>query len=463
MYAVFNRRNALEAKEKITDPKCQIFTLNSLGYRFVLQQWNGVRPDDDVEYDRIKEVVGNSHEFKRFEKTPTRAIKEVVAFAKNTKPYAKLADLLAIADFRGIDVEDGFEREGWTIELVCSAALKVMELSKKRDAKNRISFNDQVWLPVVMGWVRPWFDLVVVDEAQDMNAVQLTMARKACKPAGRIVLVGDPRQAIYGFRGADVGGMERLKKDLSAATFPLTITYRCPKKVVEIAKKMVPDYEAAPEAPEGTVTTMLEGRLAAEAKPGDAVVSRTNAPLMRLCLGLLRKGTKAYIEGRDIGATLLGIHAKLPASDIKSYQMGLDAWAAGRIKRVAAPPESDAYKAAIQTIEDQAETLKALSEESATVQEVESRLLTLFQDNEGGKAGFVTLSSVHRAKGLEWHRVFLVQESFKRANLESWVASEEQNIAYTAVTRARHDLTWLLPENQDGKKNARFNDALKKG
>ena len=71
--------------------------------------------------------------------------------------------------------------------------------------------------------------MVVVDEAQDMTSAQLEIAVGACKRGGRVVIVGDDRQAIYGFRGADSGGLDRLKKLLKAKELGLTTTYRLPE------------------------------------------------------------------------------------------------------------------------------------------------------------------------------------------------------------------------------------------
>jgi DNA helicase IV len=93
--------------------------------------------------------------------------------------------------------------------------------------------------------------LVIIDEAQDMNASQLLLAMKSCKKGGRIAVVGDDRQAIYGFRGADSNSLDRLKGELVAHELGLTTTYRCPKVVVAGAARLVPDYTAAPAAPEG--------------------------------------------------------------------------------------------------------------------------------------------------------------------------------------------------------------------
>jgi hypothetical protein len=440
VYLAFNKKNVVEAKAKIKDPRCQIMSLNGLGFRFVVQNWKGVETDDTVEFDRIKAVIADDRVFKNINYPPLGIIRDIVAFAKNTCPFAKYDQLVGMAQARGFEPDDRQEERGWTTDIFCRIAERAMAMAKIRDKKNRISFNDQLWLPVVMNWARPWFSMVVVDECQDMNATQLILARKACKPAGRMVMVGDPRQSIYGFRGADVDGMDRLQKELRAKTFPLTITYRCGKNIVGLAQLLVPDYRAADTAHDGIVSV---GKVE-DAIPGDAIISRTNAPLMTVCLGLLRRGVRAYIEGRDVGAALAGLHEKFVNSpDIASYLLNLDTWASDRIMRLTGEAESDSYKAALSNIQDQAQTLAALAQECLVPSEIGRRLFDLFADSStGGRAPSVVLSSVHKAKGMEWGRVFLLKDTF-RCSWDSTV-SQNNNITYVAITRAKSELFWVV-------------------
>jgi len=104
----------------------------------------------------------------------------------------------------------------------------------------------------------PTYDLVVVDEAQDMTASQLQLAIQSCRKGGRIAIVGDDRQAIYSFRGADSKSLDRLKGILKAKELGLTTTYRCPKRVVEIASRYVPDFRAALRPPRASSSTAPE-------------------------------------------------------------------------------------------------------------------------------------------------------------------------------------------------------------
>lgn len=430
LYAVFNKKNQVEAAEKITDERVDIKTLHALGFRFIRSMWPGVKPDSYVERDRICNGVDYPYEV-------VNQVCKLVGFAKNTIAQPSHDDLVQIAQDRGIEVDEILEAPengGFTVGKLATMALKAIERSAERDDQNRISFDDMVWLPIRMGWVRACYDLVVIDEAQDMNALQLEMATKSAKKNGRTCLVGDDRQAIYGFRGAVSDGLNLMRERLDAATLGLTVTYRCPKSVVAVAQEIVSDYTAHESAPDGVVKDTKFERLTEVVSPGDAVLSRINAPLMGLCLHLLRRGTPARIEGRDIGKTLLGIIKKFRARSVPKFMEKLGTWKNRQIKRLT----KAGVKSRLALVEDQFETLVAVAEGASSVREIEKRLTSLFRDTVTGETPCVVLSSVHKAKGLEWDRVFMLRSTFLKR-----LEREEENIYYVAVTRAKQELYFV--------------------
>jgi ATP-dependent DNA helicase UvrD/PcrA len=430
LYAVFNKKNQREAEAKITDARVDVRTLHSLGFLYIKSVWPHVQPGDEVESQRIAEVEPGIPD------EPAGCVERLVGFAKNTLLNATIADLEKLAEDRNIfsAMEDDKE-DAWPVHRLASVAFAAMELAKEPHSSGHISFNDMVWLPVVNNWVKPRYDLVTVDEAQDMNLPQLEMAVRACKPGGRICVVGDDRQAIYGFRGAAQDGMEMMKRKLRAATLGLTTTYRCPKSVVAIAAEIVTDYKAAPSAPEGIVEEIEFGNLVTRLAVGDAVLSRLNAPLMSTCLQLLRNGVSARIEGRDIGKQLVGMVRKLRAKSVPDFLRKLYAWGDKQKSRISAGPKAEAR---MSLVTDQVETLAAVAEGCENIAAIEARLLSLFQDSDSGAKPAVVLSTVHKAKGLEWNRVFILSSTFKKSR-----GAEEANIFYVAVTRAKQQLTFV--------------------
>src|SRR5690606_35186416 len=117
----------------------------------------------------------------------------------------------------------------------------VKTLAICKSQKMIVDFDDMIWFPFVYRLNVGKYDVVFVDETQDLNAAQIAMVYSAIKIDGRIIAVGDPFQSIYQFRGADSEAIPNIIKKLSAKTLPLSITYRCPKKVVALAKEIVPD------------------------------------------------------------------------------------------------------------------------------------------------------------------------------------------------------------------------------
>lgn len=426
LYAVFNKKNQKEAMEKITDPRVDVRTLHSLGYLFIKRFWRDAKPDNDVEFDRVKSLL-MSHGLADNKELVVSMV-QLIGFLKNTTINPSQAEAYEVAEKR--DVLLGDSRLD---EKLVTGALAAMELAKIKDERNRISFDDMVWLPVAMDWVYPKYELVTIDEAQDMNMPQLVMARQSTK--GRVIVVGDSRQAIYGFRGAVQDAMDMMKITLRASRLGLTTTYRCPKSVVRIAAEIVPDYNAADTAPEGSVSNVSSDQLAKQVKFGDAILSRLNAPLMPKALSLIRANIPARIEGRDIAKQLLGMVRTLKANSVPDFMKRIQVWLDKQIQRLEKTKNADKK---IEQAEDIAETLKALAQDAKGMGEVETRINTMFQDTDSTSKPCVILSSVHKAKGLEWNRVWLLSETFRKGK-----GMEEDNIYYVAVTRAKDSLFFV--------------------
>lgn len=442
LLAAFNRRIARELREKLggwqQGARAEAKTLNGLGFQFVKYAWaKDIKPDDSVEAERVRDACGMDAPEGIY-----GLVGKLVSRAKNAHPFARGSELVDVAEDLDLCPNAEQEEAGWDMHRMAVAAEHVMEASTKLRPDHLISFDDQVWLPVVLRMARPWYNMVVIDEAQDMNATQLLLAQRACKRGGRIVVVGDDRQAIYGFRGADSGSIDRLKRELNAQELGLTITYRCGKAIVAVAQQIVPDYQAAPEAPEGLVDYIAEELLPVQARPGDFVLSRKNAPLMSTCLRLLRAGIPARVEGRDIGKDLAKQIQKLHARSVPDFLKRLGAWKDKEQRRILAKGKKAEEK--LQILEDRYETLAVLADGAASIQEIVDRCSTLFEDSIDAETGkpnprpAVVCSSVHKAKGLEADRVFILEATLLRGR-----SQEEANIEYVAITRAKRHLTWV--------------------
>ncbi len=435
LLGAFNTRIKLELERKSVGLKnVEVKTLHGLGFAYIRQQWRQVTVDGAVDWDRANAACGKD--------APEEIVSIVKKLAGQLKNMAPLTyDVNVVADIaEQFDCTPSEEniRDGWDLARICRTAGKARDAALDRDPKNRISFDDMVYIPLGNDWARPWFTMVIIDEAQDMNASQLMLALRACKRQGRIVVVGDENQAIYAFRGADSGGIARLKRELNAKVLGLTTTYRCGKAIVDVARALVPHFEAGPSNPQGLVDTVSYEGIFDAAKPGDFIVSRKNAPLMALCLGFLKRGVRARIEGRDIGKALRETVSKFKADSVPRFIERVQGWAAKQGKKAAKLKGEEARQAKLDEINDQVQVLTALAEGCNSVGEILTRCDTLFGEVREETAPSVVLTSVHKVKGLEAGRVFVLADTVSTRNVE------EQNIYYVAVTRAKLQLTWVV-------------------
>jgi len=443
LLCAFNKRIADELSRKLSTDRAEAKTLHGVGFTYVRRNWENARVDGSRGKRLALEACGGSS-------SPDAMVAMVAKLAglvKEMVPYAsKVDEVLEVAEAMDCLPDEDWEDDGWTASRVAKCALRAMEAASRKDGT--VDFSDMLWLPLRHNWARGKWDLVVVDECQDMNAAQIELALKSVTKGGRVIVVGDDRQAIYGFRGADSGSLDRLKATMGAEELPLTVTYRCPQVVVAEAQRLVPDYTAAATAPTGVVESLPLEKLAESAKPGDFVLSRKNAPLVRVCLSILRAGTRAKVEGRDVGKGLVALVKKLKPKSLPNFLAKLEAWEE-KEKARASKLKKERAEAKRAEVEDQAETLRTLAEGLSGVPELEARIEHLFADDAAGNASLVVCSSIHRSKGLEAPRVFVLRSTLVRKDKDGKPkpqAPEEANIEYVAITRAQECLTWVEGE-----------------
>ncbi len=166
--------------------------------------------------------------------------------------------------------------------------LAILLVEKAAITKDIIDFDDMLWMPVMYNARFYRNNRVFVDELQDTNPLQLEIAARALSTSGQFVGVGDPNQAIYGFRGADSDAFWTVSDRMSAKVMSLPICYRCPTSVIEAAQLLVPEIQAAPGAIEGSVETFGENDDFAITE-FDAILCRNNAPLVKACYTFIKQ------------------------------------------------------------------------------------------------------------------------------------------------------------------------------
>lgn len=316
-------------------------------------------------------------------------------------------------------------------------------LEKSNADLTQIDFDDMLYLSVIRKAAFSRYDYIMVDEAQDTNDVQIEMLRLMSTAKTKFVFVGDPHQAIYGFRGANSDAMDRIKSAFNCDTLPLDVSYRCSRSVVEKAQTYVPHIKPADNAPLGLCQTLSkyhEGHF----QPGTAILCRNTAPVVGFAYQLLKRDIRCLIRGRDIGAQLCGIIKKMRADSIDCLIDRLNEWRSREVQRAA----QDQNETAIERIHDQHECLtffiEQLPEDRRTVDCLLNRITALFTDDEN--KGVVTLSTVHKAKGLEWDEVFILDAPKlmpSRFAKLPWQQVQERNLIYVAITRAKLNLYYI--------------------
>lgn len=317
--------------------------------------------------------------------------------------------------------------------------LKVLDESTTD--RTAFDYTDMIYLPAIDNgiWMFPQ-DYVFVDEVQDLNRCQIKIIEKVLKKdktsgkyTGRLICVGDFFQGIYGFNAADEKSFEWFEKFPNTKTLPLSTSFRCSKNVIQKAQEIVPDIKALPDAPDGVVR---DGNVLEEAKSGDFVLCRTTMPLVKLFFEFLTQQRKAIIKGSDIGLHLIELIGKINSidklinfweSELAKYKKDL------KSEGVLNPNEHSGYTA----LEDKVMTLLFLTKLSSSIPDLKNKIGLIFTDEIQG----ICLSTVHKVKGLEADRVFIIRpDLLPMKNVKSWQYIQEKNLEYVAYTRARLEL-----------------------
>lgn len=459
----FNKGIADEATQRLVSAgidwkEARASTLHAVGFN----AWKRAAPkcDKPDEY-KVPNIVKQMWTENSTPGLNATAIAKLVSYAKQSGAGIVFDmndqdEWLALCDHFSLD--DDLTEDATTNDLSFWAK-QVLEKSISLDY-DVIDFDDMLFAPLYHN-VRFWqYDWVLIDEAQDTNAVRREMAMRLRRPRGRIVAVGDDRQAIYGFTGADSDAMDLIRNELGSIVLPLNVTYRCASKVVEFAQQFVPDIYAAPGAKDGEVIqapswwmnetrdedpdTMaaLPGFHWTDLKPGqDAILCRNTKPLIECAFSLIRRGVPVRVLGRDIGKGLERLATKWKLSSLSALDTKLQAYLAREVAKWTKRNKPDKVAA----ITDKVETLRVLVEATTkaggrTVVDLVSRIKSLFGEaDDDRQPPAVILSTVHKAKGLEWLRVIILGWTeympSKWARLDHQIRQEE-NLQYVAATRA---------------------------
>jgi DNA helicase-2/ATP-dependent DNA helicase PcrA len=375
-------------------------------------------------------------------------------------------DWYTLADHHALELEN----EAGDIARAIELAQEVFEASH---TSTMLDFDDLLYYAVKDNLSLPKYDYVFVDEGQDTNAIQRAIIRKMLKPHSRVIIVGDSHQAIYGFRGADSESLNLLRDEFNAIELPLTVSYRCQKKIVKFAQQWVSHIEAAPGALDGQVVNMRNHKLGQLVKdtvagkpwgfgPTDLMVCRTTKPLVEFAYRCLRVKMPVKILGREIGQGLKALIAKMNARTVDDLEEKILQWAMREIDKAIAK----SLEAKAESVQDKADCILCLiqglpeddiaaeGDEPSAVRTINA-LLDVIEQLFNPNVSALTLATIHKSKGMEADRVWWLNSSRQPSPWakRQWQKEQELNLCYVAATRAISTLILIEDGTYTGQKD----------
>lgn len=104
--------------------------------------------------------------------------------------------------------------------------------------------------PKIADFYQRLYRYICVDEAQDLNYTQYQLIRALCGDNYRnVMMVGDPKQAIFGFNGASPKYLEFFERDFKAIRIPINENFRSSQAVVQATQALNPEYQVEGQLP----------------------------------------------------------------------------------------------------------------------------------------------------------------------------------------------------------------------
>ena len=328
--------------------------------------------------------------------------------------------------------------------------LKILndEVNNYKKAYDLVDFTDMIERFNVSK-LCPKYDVVFIDEAQDLSPIQWRMYDILKKNSKHIILAGDDDQAIYGWAGADV----KRFQDEPAKDIILPQSYRVPGAVQAIANNIlnrIPDHRRIKKnwkPREDILLPIVEYISSVEDAPlhlGDwLILARTNYRLKNLVPQLRERGLYFEIKNRK------SYKARLYRS-VQDYSR----WTNGDLLSLSECKDLFEFLELDKELKDERmydlkefgfsftdlwyEVFKADPEECLYIREM------LRHDEKLSKDPRIKLSTIHAAKGGEATNILIILDNTKKIreavekNQDKY--DEEQRVWYVGVTRTKQNL-----------------------
>lgn len=445
LFLAYNKAIAEELRSRIPS-HIDVKTLHSLGWGIINKYQKGAKLENKKTYAHIKQYFDNNKiVIKNFGdrikiSNNIRKLIEYYRYSITDNPSEDLINQI-ISKF---DITVLGEEQKYSIPIYESFL----------NDQSCYDFADMLFEPVYRNMNFPKYDWVFLDEVQDVSGIQKEMFLRCMHPESRFLAAGDPFQCLYSWRGASKTVFKELQEIPNTTTLPLSISYRCGKKIIEHAQKLVPTIEHFNKNPDGEV--ILNGSIN-NVKYGDVVLCRTNAPLAALANKLLQEHKKVTIVGNDFAEHLQDIIDSSKKITCDQLFIFLNEKANKILKKIVDanncvdPQEDPDYVNFI----DKVTTIKMLAFDCKTVVELTEKIKKIFSalpDSSG-----ITLSTVHRFKGKEADHIYIAEPHlipFPYYLTSPEAVDNEKNVDYVARTRAKLKLEYITDWSYETARNS---------
>lgn len=458
VFVAFNRHIAEELRGKL--PRgMDAYTIHSLALKAIRPRFNPSSGNDWIEANKYRKLARtywrkrNVDPWKNPEVVPTT--EDLLRFTMLTlTDHTSDEAMRDTADRFGVTPYDhSLDSYIEAVRTLLTWGLEGTPDGNYRGAHETISYDDMLYYANTLDVPAPRYGMVYVDEAQDLNNAQREFVLRMLNGTGRMIAVGDDRQAIYAFAGADHRAFERIAEQAQTEDFSLPICYRCPSSHIRLAQEIVPDIFPRDGAPEGRVEEIRWSDLfentpitQTRVREGDLILCRTTAPLIDLAFELIGSGIPAMVRGREIGAALTRIVDAVSVQDGYSWPDFLRCLREYRAQVVSSLSRIEDNELAVENFTDRASSVecvyqRALAENVRDAAGLKRFIESLFDEQRGA----VVLSTVHKAKGLEAERVFIIRRDLMphpRAKRDH-ERVQEDNLLYVSLTRSKSELYFV--------------------
>ena len=451
-YFAFTTKAANEAIDRMLDayPRLQrknlkyFRTLHSLAFTQLGMKKAQVMQDEH--YEDIGRKLG-------IEVTVYSNGEEKTGFVDSNSEYF---NIINAARIKNVSIEEEYNTDMYS-EDIDKHQLQILkdEVDNYKQAYGLVDFTDMIERFNVAE-LCPKYDVIFVDEAQDLSPIQWKMYDILKKNSKYVILAGDDDQAIYGWAGADV----KRFQDEPAKDIILPQSYRVPQQVQHVADQIlnrIPNDRRimklwAPR-PESGTTNHITSIEDAPLHEGDwLILSRTNDKLTKLKPILKDMAIYFEIKGRKSYKTRLYTAIKnytrwtngdkLSLSECKDLLEFLEEDIELKEERM-----YDLYEFGYVRTQEWYEVFKTDPEEILYIREM------LRLKEELSKPARVKLSTIHAAKGGEATNVLLILDNTKKirdaVEKSEDKYDEEQRVWYVGVTRTKQNLYILTAKHED--------------